>query len=212
MAATVSFNPYSTSSPASTFLLETQGYVEGIPYDDTVARLWLMEGMLASSETLPMWGGQPITEQINVAGTNADGLGPQITRATAQSGAGGVTGFSTFAQMMHMVITPGGNTVPLAGSLNSVGFFRLGSNQRLAVQLDPALVSTLTGADQPIAPTTALYWSPTNHYVTFTTSSNFALPASIRLLSINSNSKIVNYNSGTGAVTWTTGNAGILLI
>lgn len=208
MAATVSFNPYGTSSPASTFILETQGYVEGLPYDDTVARLWLMEGLLASTETLPMWGGQPISEQINVAGANADALGPTLTRATTQAS---VTGFSTFLQMMHMVITPGGNTVPLAGSLNSVGFFRLGTNQRLAVQLDPALVTTITGSGD-LVNVSGLYWSVANHYVTFTTTSNFALPTSVRLLSINTNSKIVNYNSGTGAVTWTTGNAGLLLI
>lgn len=207
MTATISFNPYTTLSPSNTFLLETQGYVEGLPYDDTVARLWLMEGMLASTETLPMWGGQPVGEQINVAGSGADALGPTLVRAISQAT---VTGFSTFMQMMHMVITPGG-TVPLAGSNNSVGFFRLGTNQRLAVQLDPALVTTVTGAGD-LVNALALYWDPTNHRVTLTTSGNFALPTSVRLLSINTNSKIVNYNSGTGAVTWTAGNAGILLI
>lgn len=208
MSGTIAFNPYGTNQPQDSFLQQTQGYVQGAPYDDPVARLWLAGGTLKSSETVPMWGGVPIFEYVTVAGNNADGLGPQVGRATSQAT---TTGWSTNLQMNSMVVTPG-NSVPLAAVGNGVGFFRYGTQQRLAVQVDPALVATLTSADALIN-ATALYWDVTNYRVTATTTGgNFALPTNTKLLSVNTNSKIVSYNSGTGAVTWSTGDAAIILI
>jgi hypothetical protein len=208
MSGTVSINPYATTTPQNSFLVQTQGYYQGAPYDDPIARLWLASGTLKSSETMVMWGGVPIFEYVTVAGSGADGLGPQVGRATSQAT---TTGWSTNLQMNSMVVTPG-NSVPLAGIGNSVGFFRNGTNQRLAVQIDPALVTTLTSADALIN-ATALYWDVTNYRVTATTTGgNFALPTTTKLLSINTNSQVVSYNSGTGAVTWTTGDAAIILI
>lgn len=206
MSGTVNFNPYTTTTPQNTFLLESQGYIQGVATDDPVAYEWLAGGVLASTETLPMWGGVPIEELVNIAGTNADALGGNVKRATSQAT---VTGWSVFNQAGHMVITPG-NTVPLAGVLNGVHFYRAATNQRVAVQADPALAAAVSGNSITAS---ALYWDVTNYRVTTTTTGgNFALPTSVRLLSINSNSKIVSYNSGTGAVTWTTGSAALLLI
>lgn len=208
MSGTISFNPYTTNQPQASFLLQTQGYVQGAPYDDPIARLWLAGGILASSETIAMWGGVPIEEMINLAGSGSDGLGPTIKRATSQVTA---TGWSTNLQANSMVIVPGGS-VPLAASGNYVAFFRSGSQQRLAVQADPALYSALASADGSIA-SQALYWDVTNYRITLTTSGgNWALPTSTRLLSLSQNSKIVSYNSGTGAATWTSGDAAIILI
>ena len=208
MSGTISFNPYATNQPQDSFILRTQGYVQGAPYDDTVARLWLATGSLASTETLTMWGGVPITENIIVAGTGADGIGPSVARATTQANA---TGFSTFLQMNSMIIVPG-NTVPLAGVRNAVGFFRLGTQQRLAVQVDPAVVAALTSTDGAIN-SQALYWDVTNYRITLvTTGGNWALPTSVRLLSVQTNSKIVSYNSTTGAATWVLGDAAMILI
>lgn len=213
MAALIAFNPYSTLSSDNSFFTQTQGMVQGVAWDDPTARMWLAEGMLASTETLPMWGGVPIGEQITLAGTGPQALGPNIVRATS---AATTTGFSVFNQMGHMVITPGA-TVPLAGSLNSVGYYRLGTNQRIVVQADPHLVSTLVSAGTDLingpantAPT--LYWNTTSYWITDQSSGGWALPTSLRILMVNTNSKVVSYNSGTGAVTWTTGDAALLLI
>lgn len=203
--AGITIQPYATNQPTDSFLLETQGYVQGMPLDDTASRLWLMGGNLASSASTPLWGGVPIEELINVTGTGADGLGPTVQASTSQATC---TGFSTFAQMMHGVITPGA-TVPLYGPLNGVGFFRLGTNARLAVNCDPALAAALASADGAIN-SQALYWSVADYWITLTTTSNWALPTSIRLLSVNTNSKVVTYNSGTGAATWGAGVAAIL--
>jgi len=206
MSGTISFNPYGTSTPQNSFLLQSQGYIQGAASDDPSSYQWLAGGTLKSSETLPMWGGVPIEELVNLPGTGSDGLGGNVLRATSQAT---ITGWSVFNQAASMVITPG-NSVPLAAVKNYVAFYRNGTNQRVAVQADPALAAAVSG-NSIVA--SALYWDVTNYYVTLTTSGgNFALPTGVRLLSINTSSKIVSYNSGTGAVTWTTGAAALLLI
>jgi hypothetical protein len=202
----LTFNPYSTSQPQDSFLVQTQGYVQGAPYDDTVSRLWLEGGILATTETVVMWGGVPITELTNTVGTGSDGLGNTIKRATSQAL---VTGWSTNLQANSMVIVPG-NSVPVAAVSNYVAYFRNGSQQRLAVQCDPALYTAVVTTPASII-AQALYWDVTNYRITLTTTGgNFALPTTVKLLSINTNSKIVAYNSGTGAVSWTTGDAAMI--
>jgi len=208
MSGAISFNPFLTTSPANSFLLETQGYVQGTAYDDPSVRMELMGGTLASTETLVMWGGVPIEEYINVTGAGSDGTGPSLKRATTATT---TTGWSVSDQAGSMIIVPG-PSVPVAAVGNYVSFYRSGSNIRIAVQADPALVAALVSADGSIS-SQSLYWDVTNYRLTLTTSGgNWALPTTVRLLSVNTNSKIVSYNSGTGAVTWTAGDAAIILI
>ena len=146
MSGTISFNPYATTTQNSGFLLQTQGLVQGVASDDPTSRMLLAGGTLNSGESIPMWGGVAVNEMINVANANADGLGPSLKRSTSQTT---VTGFSVFNQASSMVIVPG-NTVPLAGVGNYVSFYRLGSNARIAVQCDPAIVTALNSTDEPI--------------------------------------------------------------
>lgn len=208
MSGSISFNPYTTSQPQDSFLLQSQGYVQGAVYDDTSIRMELERGTLASTETVVMWGGIPVTELINNAGANGDGLGPTLKRATTQTN---LTGFSTYNQAGSMVIGPG-QTAPVSGVGSYVGFFRLQTGIKMAVQCDPALIAAISGAGDAVN-SQALYWDVTNYRITLTTTGgNFALPTSIRLLSTNTNSKIVSYNSGTGAVTWAAGDAAMILI
>lgn len=207
MSGTVSFNPYATTSPQNSFLQESQGYIQGVSVDDPSAYEWLCGGTLKSSETLVMWGGVPIEEFVNIVPTGgSNGLGPAVARATS---AATTTGWSVFNQAGSMVITPG-NVVPQAGVTNYVAFYRTGSFQRIAVRAASGLAAAVASAS--ILGTT-LYWDVTNYEVTTTSSGgNWALPTTTRLLSISSNSLIVSYNSGTGAVTWTSGPAAIIQI
>jgi hypothetical protein len=203
-------NQYPTNQPAAPFLLETQGYIQGLALDDPTSRLWLVEGTLVSTATVALWGGLPVTEQINVTGAGADGLGPVVSLATTQAG---VTGWSTFQQMMHMTIAPNQN-VPVAGPTNGLGFFRLNTQVRLAVACDPALITSITGGGDSIA-SQSLYWDVTNYRITLNTAGgNFALPTSIKLLSVNTNSKIVSVASPASAAVpaWALGSAAIILI
>lgn len=208
----ITISPFATNQPQDSFLLQTQGLIQGMMYDDPTARLELAGGVLGSTETVPMWGGRAISEYVNYAGANSDGLGPQVYSGsvlyTGTSGAV-VTGFSVYNQANSMVITPG-QTAPQAGVGNYVAFMRFGSNARIAVQIDPALVTTLIATPGPIAQ--GLYWNTTTYLVTTTSSGAVLLPQTVKLLSINTNSKLVSYNSGTHAVTWTTGTLAMIQI
>ena len=206
MTSTLAFNPYTTSQPQDSFLLQTQGLIQGLVYDDPASRLWLAGGVLGTADSIPMWGGVPIKELINVANSGSDGLGSTLNRSAAQAD---TTGFSVFNQAMSMVIGMG-NTVPLAASGNYVSFFRLGTNVRLPVRCDPAIVTALNSVDGLIN-SQALYWDVTNYQITLvTTGGNWALPTSIKLLSVNTNSKIVSWSSPNA--TWAAGDAAIILI
>lgn len=202
-------NLYQTNQPANSFLLQTAGYVQGLPHDDVVTRQFLSEGVLISSALFPMWGGIPLAENVNNAAALNEGLGPTVFAATTQ---GGVTGFSTFLSMMHMTIDPGVQ-VPLAGPTNGVGFFRLGTNTRLAVACDPALITSIAAGVE--VNSQSLFWDVTNLRITLSAAGgNFALPTSIRLLSTNTNSKIVSVAppATQSAPTWALGSAAIILL
>lgn len=137
MTGIISFNPVVTTNAAGSFNIGSDGNIQGTAYDDPATRFALTGGVLAASETLPMWGGCGISEDI--ASTVTNGAAPErlVGRATSLTN---LTGFSVFDQN-HAAVTSPQSPVPLAGSLMSVNFYRLGSSARLAVACDPSLVS-----------------------------------------------------------------------
>ena len=146
--STISFNPQLSTNAAGSFGVQWDGLIQGTAYPDPAARYALSSGFLASSETLPMWGGVGISEDIPVSSTTTPdaSLGGAIIRATAVpgTGAGALTGFSVFDQAYGMVNTPQ-SPVPLVGTYGQVNFYRLGSGARLAVQADTSLISLAGG-------------------------------------------------------------------
>lgn len=150
MTTTIPSNPYLTSTAAGFFAATSDGYVQGMMRADPAVRYALAGGILSQSETLPMWGGCAIYEQVKTPGAaNPNGaLGNVIGRATTidQTNATGIAGFSVFDQNYAGIIDPGASMVPLTPSGGLVNFFRLGSGARIAVQADPSLVSHEGGA------------------------------------------------------------------
>lgn len=140
MANSISLQPMLTTNGLGSFFVQSEGLVQGTAFDDPAVRFFLSTGNLASTETLPMWGGIAITE--NISNTTPPTMGPTIARATAVAN---ITGFSTYNQATAMIITPQSNA-PSASAGMTVPFFRLGSGARLAVAADPSLVSLETGA------------------------------------------------------------------
>jgi len=157
MVTSISFNPVVTTNAPSTFLTTTTGYIQGTAQDDPATRFQLSGGILATTETLPMWGGVGISEAIAnpaySATTPAETLGNIITRATnvltgTSATTGSMTGFSMFDQDWSMINTPQ-SPVPLAASGMEVNYYRFGTNQRIVVACDVALAASLVAGGIP---------------------------------------------------------------
>lgn len=137
MANIINFNPQLTTSPANTFLLQTEGYVQGAFFSDNPAdRLSLSAGTIASTVTGSIWGGMALTEGVNLPGANQGGnpLTLAVSNAT-------ITGYSVFNQAHNMIIVPG-NSVQQAVAGMSMSYFRTGSLVEVAVQCDPTLANS----------------------------------------------------------------------
>lgn len=184
MSAIINNNYMNTTNAQGTFNISSTGFVQGMFMDDPATRNELAGGVLATTETLPMWGGVGINETINPNGTGlvpAGNLGGFITRATnVTAGAvGELTGFSVFNQAYGMVISAG-NPVPLAGSGMQVMFFRLHSNARVIVAAAPAIVALETSSvgtqvswdyvNQQLIPFVAAYATANVQSATYTSS------------------------------------------
>ncbi len=192
----ISFNPQQTTSPQNSFLLSTEGYVQGAFMDDPSSRMYLSSGVIAASVAQPVWGGMAITENVPAVNT----LGSSLALAANNAG---VTGFTVFNQANNGIITPG-NNVQQYGAGMTTSYFRTGSNARIAVQCSAALAAELdTGSViQQVS------WDFVNQQLIPYSAGVGAL--NVKVLSVNANSKIVSYNSSTGAVTWSTGAAAII--
>jgi hypothetical protein len=194
------------------FNIESDGFIVGTAMPDPAARFALSGGWLASTETLPMFGGVAISENIPVERSTAPAtpsrpdiaLGEIIGRATVMvAGAGTITGFSVFDQNYAAVNTPT-SPVPTVGSGGMVNFYRYGSGARVALAIDPTLV-TLEGG----VITQQVSWDFANQkIIAFAVT---ALP--LKILSVKSSGCMVpSYNAGTGLTTWNYNGAAALCL
>jgi hypothetical protein len=143
---TISFNPALTSNAAGGFSVQSTGYIQGMMIDEPATRFQLAGGILATAETLPMWGGVAIVEALQGVGTYQNSaqaannvLGNTISRALTTAT---ITGFSVLNQQSAAIVTPQSN-VPTEQPGQTVNFFRFGSGAKIAVQCDPALAAAL---------------------------------------------------------------------
>ena len=146
MVATVTFNPFLISAGnAGLFNVDADGVRQGTAYPDPSTRYRLRGCTLASTETLPMWGGVGV--YMNVPGGTGNpryNLGPVCGRATALTGSTALAGFSVFDQAYDGITSPQ-SPVPLFGTSMFVAVYPLGSLARIAVACDPSLTSLRQG-------------------------------------------------------------------
>lgn len=149
--AAIAFSPYVTTVAAGSFNVATTGMIQGTILDHPTELFKIAGGLVSQTETIPMYGGLAITEQIPnlAAGNPVDELGGNIIRAT---GSTTVTGFTVFNQLHSAIQTPQ-SPVPSVPSGSSINFVRLGSGVRLAVAADPALA-----ADEGLTIATNVSW------------------------------------------------------
>ena len=152
MTAQVTISPYLTSNALGSFGIDWNGFIQGCALDSPAQRYRLAAGLLATTETIPMWGGVAISELVPTPGSTTlpnSALGTVVSRATvcptgggwqnAAAGATGqITGFSVFDQNYSAVNSPQ-SPVPLIGSGGQVNFYRFGSAARIPVQVAPSM-------------------------------------------------------------------------
>jgi hypothetical protein len=189
------FNPLQTTNASGLFGITSGGFVQGVALPDASSRNYLMTATLNPAETLVMYGGVGIYEQIPGLVTGLGARAPKYvgraTSVTAQA-AKQLTGFSVFNQATAYLNTPS-SIVPTVGSNGTVAYFRFGSNIRIPVACAPALAASLDGGintalvswdynAQQLVPYVAAYpanvltgttWASTNGgQVTFTTTTS----------------------------------------
>lgn len=142
----INVNPANTQNAAGSFNVSSTGLIQGTAYPDPETRYSLAGGVLLSSETLPIWGGVAIFEQVpGAAGGVSATMGPPVGRSTTVTGGSKpITAFATFDQAYGMINTPE-SPVQLAAGGMQVMFYRLGSGVRLAVKADSNLINLRGG-------------------------------------------------------------------
>lgn len=190
MSGNISFNPMVTTGAANSFVVDTNGFVQGTVYDDPGVRYQYEGGQVASGVAHPVWGGLPISLAVPQLGQSANG--PPCSLATANAN---IEAWVIYNQAAGMIVLPG-STAPVASPGMSINFVRPGSLLRLALQVDPAIVNSLVGGAQ----NQQVSWDFTNNRIMAYSSGVGALPVQIEFVNIAS--KVISYNSSTGAVTW----------
>jgi hypothetical protein len=213
----IQFNPLPQTSAAGMFNIESDGFIVGTAMPDPAARFQLAGGILATTETLPMFGGLAISENVPIERTTAPAtptrpdvaLGGSIVRGTvapASGGAGAITGFSVFDQNYAAYNTPQ-SPVPTCGPGGLVNFYRLGSLARVAL----GAAATLAAAAEGAVILGPIYWDPVNLLVTNVSTSNLLLP--VKVLAVKSSGCMLPvYTAGTGFTTWNYNGAAALVL
>jgi len=205
---TISINPVITTNAAGTFTVSLDGMIQGMAMDDPAVRFQLTGGQLAQTETLPMFGGIPIAENLPPTGYLADSsLQNVISRAAV---GGTLTGFSVFNQNHAMINSPQ-SPVQQADKGMLVNFYRLGSRARIAFAMDPALPVLVAPPGLPVGPLPAGFmFNIANSWIS--TAAGIVLPASINIIGYNiGNSMTVVYDAVTGFATWNRQGSCVLL-
>lgn len=196
------FNPSLTTNAAGSFSAQSIGYIQGVALDDPAVRNSLTQGTLATTETIPMWGGVAIKEFIPASG---DYRGGSVARAASNAE---IKGFSVYNQAGSMLTTPQ-SQAPVALGNDAVMFYRLGSKARIAVAIDPTLAATLVNGTTLID--AQVSWDYTNQKIVAYDS---VAALSAKILDINiGNSKTVTYDSVNNLCNWSaTGSVAIIEI
>ena len=193
---TISFDPYTTTNTTGTFGTSSQGYIQGVAQDDPVTRYKMAGGVVASTETYPMWGGEAITAVLPSSTSTAAGmLGATLSLAATTEA--NIQGFTVFDGGLNGIITAS-SQVPLYVQGSSINYYRLGSGARIPLKIDSTSASALLGA----SPATALYWDFDNQELT-TTAGTVALDIIVLDVQL-ANSMTVTYDTDTGYATWAT--------
>jgi hypothetical protein len=182
------FPSYTTSGAGLFNGASSTGLIQGHAFPDPATRNALQSGIVSQTETLPFWGGLAVTADISPISASGpkQSLGPVLNRATSLAT---LTGFSVTDQAYNLVTDPN-NTVPTAGSGQSMNFYALGSRARIAVPCDPSLIS--------------LYGQQVNSPVSWDFTSQLLVPYSVAYGNVTITNAVWAATNG-GQITFTVG-------
>ena len=189
----LSYNPALTTNVVGSFLAQSTGYEQGQARPDPATQYALAAGILKTTETLPMWGGVAIMENIPALDSNTGG---NIQRADTNAH---ITGFSVNNQNGATLITPQ-SQCPVSLGGGQVNFYRLGSGARIAVKIDATLAATLDSGAVLVG--AQVSWDLTNQQIITYDGGVGALAAKIVAINIG-NSKTVSYDAVNNLCNWT---------
>jgi hypothetical protein len=200
-------NFYGTTNAAGLFGVETNGLVQGEFQPSPVSRYTIASAYVASTVTVPIYGGMLITEYISATDsvTGDSGGGTLVPAATAAAG----TGFIVSNAMYNAVIVSGPAGVgaaPFVGPNNTAQIARLGSGVVLAVAINPAAVAGFQGG----AVNQQISFDPVAQWLTTYSGTLGALPA--ELLKIEANSMVISVNETSGLPIWSQGPCALIRI
>lgn len=192
--SSITWNPMLTTNSQNSFVLESQGYIQGLSLDNQPSRMQRKQGQLIGTAAKPIW---PASMVVELTPNIGDGENPTVQLATSQPT---YFGFTVLDGVYNAIIT-NGNNVPLVYPGMSLQYFRNGNFARIPVLCSSALAATLEGNfDQTV------YWDFTNQELSGTGTT--ALPC--RIVALDSNSLTVSYNSGTGVYSWALGTVAVI--
>jgi hypothetical protein len=203
------WNPYAITNATDSFSVQSQGYYQGDVQADPATRFAIAAGIVASTETTPMWGGVAIYEQTPPAQV-AGGFNGSIIARAYNDGAGHqyFSGFSVYNGSVAAPTNPQ-STAPVQSAGFSFNFVRFGSGNRIVVACSSDIIA-LAGSANP----QEFSWDPVAQELIPYSTSPSALTFKATLVSVNAgNSSVVVYSSGTGNATWNnSANAAVILI
>jgi hypothetical protein len=131
----VPFNPFATTNAAGSFGVSSVGYIQGVAVDNPAALQFLNAGLLASTETLPMWGGVAVMSQIPIQGNFIGG----IQRADNYAD---LSGFSVYNQNYANLSSPQ-SPAPVTLVGGQVNWYPLGCGALIPLAINATLAASL---------------------------------------------------------------------
>jgi hypothetical protein len=199
---------YQTTTASSSFLLNSDGFVVGTLYGKNFDRYEVEGGVVISSASNPIWGGQPLTNTVATPSTRGSSGEGEILTLAATTGAN-IQSWCVFDQASAGVITPFSN-VPLYYANQSANFVRVGSGAMIVLPINPTAVATLAGGLANVA----LFWDFTNNRVD-TSGTGQLLTATgqpYQIVALNQNSKTVTFAAGPPiTANWAAGGSVIIV-
>ncbi|CAB4132085.1 hypothetical protein UFOVP136_34 [uncultured Caudovirales phage] len=205
MAFALTLDPMATNAAGDLARIQSDGLFQGQVLVNPYTNAGLDAGIIASTETYPLYAGLPVSLGIDTL----DAKRGNVVRKSVVGGvAAGIQGFTVSQNAGVMGFQTPTSPVPLFPQGSSINFYPLGSKARIVVQIDNTLAATFDGT---ILINTPVRWDFTNDklvaWVSGTDAANLQITG-IRIIQValatTSQNRAIAYNTGTGLATWDT--------